>query len=169
MAFQTQTQNLSALATQCPKSHPCPQCVHEIAALNSKSQLDTLRLGAQLPKSHWPLSFNVSKSQRFKSQRLQDANATKSQTLVFHKSQHFSASKPKKFMLFFSSDSKHIALLDGQNLQSPIASVQRTRSTLARHSAIPRGTTSMNANRGSQRNERNAMNAGSMRTNSSVL
>ena len=29
--------------------------------------------------------------------------------------------------------------LDGQNRQSPIASVQRTRSTLASHSAVPRG------------------------------
>ena len=32
------------------------------------------------------------------------------------------------------------AALDGQNRQSPIASVQRTRSTLASHSAVPRGT-----------------------------
>ena len=39
--------------------------------------------------------------------------------------------------------------LDGQNRQSPIASVQRTRSTLASHSAVPHGknTTSTNANR----------------------
>ena len=39
--------------------------------------------------------------------------------------------------------------LDGQNRQSPIASVQRTRSTLASHSAVPRGTNvkRMNANR----------------------
>ena len=38
--------------------------------------------------------------------------------------------------------------LDGQNHQSPIASVQRTRSTLASHSVIPRGTNvkRMNAN-----------------------
>ena len=38
--------------------------------------------------------------------------------------------------------------LDGQNRQSPIASVQRTRSTLASHSAVPRGTkvTRTNAN-----------------------
>ena len=33
------------------------------------------------------------KSQRFKSQRLQHANATKSQTLAFYKSQRFSATK----------------------------------------------------------------------------
>ena len=39
--------------------------------------------------------------------------------------------------------------LDGPNRQSPIASVQRTRSTLAGHSADPRGTntTPTNANR----------------------
>ena len=33
-----------------------------------------------------------------------------------------------------------VQTLDGQNRQSPIASVQRTRSTLASHSAIRRGT-----------------------------
>ena len=39
--------------------------------------------------------------------------------------------------------------LDGPNRHSPIASVQRTRSTLAGHSADPRGTnaTPTNANR----------------------
>ena len=39
--------------------------------------------------------------------------------------------------------------LDGQNRQSPIASVQRARSTLASHSAVPRGTNvkRMTANR----------------------
>ena len=62
-------------------------------ALNRKSQLDTLRFGTQFPKSHWPLSFSVPKAQRFKSQRLQDANATKSQTLAFYKPQRFSATK----------------------------------------------------------------------------
>ena len=42
-----------------------------------------------------------------------------------------------------------VGILDGQNRQSPIASVQRTRSTLASHSAVPRGTNvkRMNANR----------------------
>ena len=42
--------------------------------------------------------------------------------------------------------------LDGQNRQSPIASVQRTRSTLAGHSAVPRraNVTRMNANRAIQ-------------------
>ena len=41
------------------------------------------------------------------------------------------------------------ASLDGPNHRSPIASVQRPRSTLASHSAVPRGTnaTRMNANR----------------------
>ena len=38
-------------------------------------------------------SLSAPKSQRFKSQRLQDANATKSQTLAFYKSQRFSATK----------------------------------------------------------------------------
>ena len=33
-----------------------------------------------------------------------------------------------------------LSLLDGQNHQSPMASVQRTWSTLASHSAVPRGT-----------------------------
>ena len=44
---------------------------------------------------------------------------------------------------------KWTLLLDGQNRQSPIASVQRTRSTLASHSAAPRGANvkRMNANR----------------------
>ena len=39
-------------------------------------------------------------------------------------------------------------LLDGQNRQSPIASVQRTRPTLGSHSAVPCGTNvkQMNAN-----------------------
>ena len=38
--------------------------------------------------------------------------------------------------------------LDGQNRQSPIASIQRTQSTLASHSAVPSGmnTTPTNAN-----------------------
>ena len=42
-----------------------------------------------------------------------------------------------------------LASLDGPNRQSPIASVQRTQSTLAGHSASPRGmnTTPTNANR----------------------
>ena len=41
--------------------------------------------------------LRLSKSQRFKSQRLQDANATKSQTLAFYKSQRFSATKGPGF------------------------------------------------------------------------
>ena len=40
-----------------------------------------------------PLSLSDPKSQRFKSQRLQDANSTKSQTLAFYKSQRFNATK----------------------------------------------------------------------------
>ena len=45
--------------------------------------------------------------------------------------------------------SRPLSILDGQNRQSPIASVQRTQSTLASHSAVPRGTntTPTNANR----------------------
>ena len=43
-----------------------------------------LCFGTQLPKSHWPLSFSAPESQRFKPQRLQDTNATKSHTLAFH-------------------------------------------------------------------------------------
>ena len=73
-----------------------------VVALNrcfkSQLQLDMLRFGTQFPKSHWPLSFKAPKSQRFKSQRLQDANATKSQTLAFYKSQRFSASKPSQIL-----------------------------------------------------------------------
>ena len=91
VAFQTQTQNRSVLATQFPKSQPCPRWYLYISALHRKSQLDTLRFGTQFSKSHWPLSLNDPKSQRFKSQRLQDANTTKSQTLAFYESQRFSA------------------------------------------------------------------------------
>ena len=48
----------------------------------------------------------------------------------------------------FSVSSKPLRI-PGLNLQSPIASVQRTQSTLASHSAVPRGTntTPTNANR----------------------
>ena len=54
--------------------------------------------------------------------------------------------------IFFSSFSGTPGIsrqLRWANRQSPIASVQRTRSTLAGHSAVPRGTntTRMNANR----------------------
>ena len=73
---------------------PLPLVVSEIAVLNRKSQLDTLCFGAQLLKSHWLLSFSAPKKQRFKSQRLQDANATRSQRLAFYKPQRFSATKP---------------------------------------------------------------------------
>ena len=36
--------------------------------------------------------------------------------------------------------SQQMLTLDGQNPQSPIDSVQRTRATLADHSGVPRGT-----------------------------
>ena len=57
-----------------------------------------------------------------------------------------SLARSAKLRLF--PDSREVAL-DGPNRQSPIASVQRTRSTLADHSAIPHGTNvaPMNANR----------------------
>ena len=44
---------------------------------------------------------------------------------------------------------RRVTLEDGPNRQSPIPSVQRTQSTLASHSAVPRETnvTGMNANR----------------------
>ena len=65
---------------------------------SSKSQFSKSQIAARcaavwhaIPQSHWPLSFQICalKSQRFKSQRLQDANTTKS-TLAFYKSQRFS-------------------------------------------------------------------------------
>ena len=82
-----------------------------VVALNrsSKSQI-AARYAAfwhEFPKSHWPLSFSAPKSQRFKSQRLQDANSTKSQTLAFYESQRFSATKILRgklgFMVCFPS------------------------------------------------------------------
>ena len=50
---------------------------------------------------------------------------------------------------FYETALHCLPVIDGQNRQSPIASVQRTRSTLASHSAVPRGTNAkwMNANR----------------------
>ena len=42
--------------------------------------------------------------------------------------------KMESFVLF------SVSYLDEENCQSPIASVQRTQSTLASHSAVPRGT-----------------------------
>ena len=79
VASQMQSQNCSVLATQFPKSQPCPLWQLEIAILHRKSQLDTLRFGTQLPKSHWPLSLvPLIKLQRFKSQWLQDENANAS-------------------------------------------------------------------------------------------
>ena len=48
--------------------------------------------------------------------------------------------------------------LDGQNRQSPIVGLQRTWSTLASHSAVPRGTnvTRMNTNRARFESQRKA-------------
>ena len=70
-------------------AHPKIAILPPVLALNrsSKSQIAaryTLRYGTQFPKSHWPLSFNAPKSQRFKSRRLHEANSTKSQTLAFY-------------------------------------------------------------------------------------
>ena len=60
-------------------------------------------------------------------------------------------------------------VLDGLNRQSPIASVQRTRPTLASHSAVPRGTNTTPMNAQSRDSNRSATNAGPMRTKSCVL
>ena len=89
VAFQTQTQNRSVLATQFPKIASLPPVVD----LKRKSQLATLRLGTQFPKSRWPLSFSATTFQIATSSR-RKSNATKSQMLAFHKSQRFSATKP---------------------------------------------------------------------------
>ena len=56
----------------------------------------------KFPKSRCPLSFSDPKSRRFKSQRLQDANATKLQTLLFYKSQRFSATKGSALLRSFA-------------------------------------------------------------------
>ena len=55
-------------------------------------------------------------------------------------------------LFFLGRDCEWLPCLEGQNRQLPIASVQRTRSTLAGHSAIPRGTdvARMNTNRAIQ-------------------
>ena len=58
--------------------------------------------------------------------------------------------------------------LDGPNRQSPIASVQRTRSTLASQSAVPLGTNVKRMNdwrRQSRDSNRSTTNARSVRTN----
>ena len=73
---------------------PLPPVIALMAALNRKLRLDTLRFGTHSPTSHWPLSCSASKSQRLKLQRLQNANATKSQTLAFYKSQRFGWADP---------------------------------------------------------------------------
>ena len=109
-------------------SHPICQIapLPPVVALNRsfKSQIAaryTLRFGTQLPKLHWPLSFSASNnSQRFRLQRLQDANATKSQTLTFYKLQRFSATK--LFLLLGYSVSLHQSLVDFSEAQSKAGS-----------------------------------------------
>ena len=68
-----------------------------VVALNrsSKSQIATRHTAFwhAAPQIALAAFLCAPKSQRFKSQRLQDANATKSQTLAFCKSQRFSATK----------------------------------------------------------------------------
>ena len=61
--------------------------------------------------------------------------------------------------------------LDGPNHQSPIASVQRTLSTLAGHSAVPCGTNRVTRTnvRQSRDSNRSTTNAESMRTDFCVL
>ena len=56
------------LAIKNPKSQRFSYVIPQIAPL--------LRFGMQFPKSRWPLSFSAPESQRFKSQRLEHANAT---------------------------------------------------------------------------------------------
>ena len=46
----------------------------------------------------------------------------------------------KRALLLKPLEASDVCTLDGQNRQSPMASFQRTRSTLASHSAIPYGT-----------------------------
>ena len=75
------TQNRSALATQCPKSQPCRPG-------SSKSQC---LLASNPPNRIGLFPLGPPKTQHFKSQRLQDGNTPKSQTLAFYKSQRFSA------------------------------------------------------------------------------
>ena len=88
MAFQTQTQNRSVLSYAIAQIATLPPVV----ALNRKSKLQIVaRYSAfwhalpQIPQ----IALASFQSQHFKSQRLQDANATKSQTLAFYKSQRF--------------------------------------------------------------------------------
>ena len=68
--------------------------------------------------------------------------------LIFHRKQRVpnrTSAVSQKGIQFFAYNWN----LDGQNRQSPVASVQRTRSTLVSHSAVPRGTNvkRVNANR----------------------
>ena len=95
--------DLSGLPIANAKSQRFSYAISQIAPLplvvalnrNSKSQI-AARYTAfwhAIPQIALASFLSVPKSQRFKSQRLQDANATKSQTLAFYKSQRFSATK----------------------------------------------------------------------------
>ena len=95
---------LSGLPNANAKSQRFSNAISQIATLppvvalnrNSRSQIAAraaLRFGTQFPKSHWRLSFSAPKSQR-----LQDANATKSQTLAFS---HLFSRARKKDSPFF--------------------------------------------------------------------
>ena len=94
---------LSGLPNANAKSQRFSYAISQIATLppvvalnrNSKSQI-AARYAAfwhAIPQIALASFISAPKSQRFKSQRLQDANATKSQTLAFYKSQRFSATK----------------------------------------------------------------------------
>ena len=72
--FYHKMYTFSVLATQLPKLQHLPCRNLSIAIPHRRSQLDALRSGMQPPESEW---------QHFKSRRLQDANAARSQMLAF--------------------------------------------------------------------------------------
>ena len=97
---------LSSLPNANAKSQRFSYAISQIAPLppvvalnrSSKSQI-AARYSAfwhAVPKVVLIPSFEAPKSQCFESQRLQDADATKSQTLAFYKSQHFSATNKSR-------------------------------------------------------------------------
>ena len=88
VAFQTQTQKSQRFSNAISQIAPLPLVVALNRSFKSQIAARYAAFGTQFPKTRWPPSFRASKSQR-----LQDANATKSQTLAFYKSQHFSATK----------------------------------------------------------------------------
>ena len=87
VAFQTQNGKLRRFSYAISQIAPLPPMV----GLNCNSR----SLIATRYAVSWHLPFSAPKSQHFKSQRLQDANASKSQTLAFYTSQRFSARKVK--------------------------------------------------------------------------